>query len=220
LPSSPSRPPITTYTTHTQTPTHYNHYHHQQQQQQQQNPSSSLRVSKNNRAFHHPILATSSVPTTPLKHQNGPNNLRVLRNQNFQVQAAQTTTTTPTPQQPVLRMLKQKANSITNSVTACGGGGMSPNNFMEMIEETTVTNKSSCSQQPPKESILNRLFSRSRSKDKLGTARYADAQTFDDATAAGNFTQLLRSSNDLQALNLNNDTNGGFLQFKHQAKMY
>lgn len=91
----------------------------------------------------------------------------------------------PNPNQPVFKMLKQKANLVTS----CGGGGGGGSSHAKVAKE-------------PSSSILNRLFSRSRSKDNK--CRFAEIQTFNGnklATAAAGtnneLTHEICSSNNL-----------------------
>lgn len=85
-----------------------------------------------------------SVPSTP----------RVNRKQNHH----------QPQQQPVLKILKQTANlltgSVANSVGVCGGAGVNSTNSVGKCPKDAYTPVST-------PSILNRLFNRSKSKDKL-----------------------------------------------------
>jgi hypothetical protein len=101
--------------------------------------------------------------------------------------------------QPMLKMLKQKANLFTGSVTACGGGagaGFDTSEFGLDSRPTIV--HSAVSQHhhhhhKSKESILNRLFNRSKSKEKSQQPSNSSNQD-----AGMNLTsRKLRSTNEL-----------------------
>lgn len=100
----------------------------------------------------------TSLPSSPAHNFNSLSKVKLIKNLNSNdnsVSVPSTPNLTRKTSNPInFKVLKQKANSITDSVTACGGGRAT-------TVSNTVNNKG-------KDSILNRIFNRSKSKSKLG----------------------------------------------------
>lgn len=173
----------------------------------------------------------SSVPVSPA--HNNFSSLTKIHNTSFNLNKHDSSVSVPTTprfnrkasdsnlahniqiQQPVLKVLKQKANLFTegvaNSVTACGGGS-AVDDVDGVCDVRSVARSNSNVTVKSKESILNRLFNRSKSKEKFSKFQHGKFENTSNAESLidGINTYLRNASPASNNMNTNSYINQNF----------